>query len=147
MSSLMLALRESVRYRGRSGHWSWVAHRISGLAILSFLVIHVWDTANATYAPNVYRWSVELFKHPLFGLGEVGLVAAVFYHAFNGIRISLLDFKPEWWKYQQRSAAITWTLFFVIFIPIAIMMIVGIANNCGHVANCWAFPRLSDYTG
>ena len=40
MSSLMLTLRESVRYRGRSGHWS--------LAILSVLVIHVWDTANAT---------------------------------------------------------------------------------------------------
>jgi succinate dehydrogenase / fumarate reductase, cytochrome b subunit len=146
MSSLMLTLRESVRYRGRSGHWSWVAHRLSGLAILSFLVIHVWDTANATYAPDVYRWSVEVFKHPLFGLGEVGLVGAVLYHAFNGIRISLLDFKPEWWKYQQKSAMISWGLFLIVFIPIAIMMISGIISHCSHGASCWVFPRLSDFT-
>lgn len=147
MSSLILTVRESARYRGRSGHWSWVAHRLSGLAILSFLVIHVWDTANATYAPNVYRWSVELFKHPLFGLGEVALVGAVLYHAFNGIRISLLDFKPEWWKHQQRSAAITWALFLIIFIPVAIIMISSIIDHCSHGTSCWAFPRLSDYTG
>ena len=73
MSTLLLTLRESVRYRGRSGHWSWIAHRLSGLAILSFLLIHVWDTANATYAPAVYEWSVALFKHPLFGVGEIGI--------------------------------------------------------------------------
>ena len=47
MSSLILTVRESIRYRGRSGQYSWLAHRISGLAILFFLVIHVWDTANA----------------------------------------------------------------------------------------------------
>jgi succinate dehydrogenase / fumarate reductase cytochrome b subunit len=141
----MLTIRESVRYRGRSGHWSWLAHRLSGLAILAFLIVHVWDTANATYAPHLYRWSVDVFKQPLFGLGEVALVGAVLYHAFNGVRLTVLDFKPEWWKHQQRSAIITWALFFVAFIPIAVMMINGIVTNCSHVANCWAFPRLSDY--
>ena len=32
MSSLILTVREAMRYRGRSGHWSWVAHRLSGLS-------------------------------------------------------------------------------------------------------------------
>lgn len=49
MSSFILTVRESIRYRGRSGQYSWLAHRISGLAILLFLVIHVWDTANAFF--------------------------------------------------------------------------------------------------
>ena len=40
MSNLVLTIRESIRYRGRGGHWSWVAHRVSGLAILLFLIIH-----------------------------------------------------------------------------------------------------------
>lgn len=141
MSSLMLTIREGVRYRGRSGHWSWIAHRISGLAILLYLVIHVWDTANATYAPEWYQWSVDLFKHPLFGVGEIGLMAAVLYHAFNGIRITLLDFKPEWWKYQQRSAVIVWALFLIIFIPIAVYMTIGIFEYCGST-NCWTIPPL-----
>ncbi|MCA9932282.1 MAG: succinate dehydrogenase, cytochrome b556 subunit [Anaerolineales bacterium] len=140
MSTLLLTLRESVRYRGRSGHWSWIAHRLSGLAILSFLLIHVWDTANATYAPAVYEWSVALFKHPLFGVGEIGIMAAVLYHAFNGIRITLLDFKPEWWKFQRQSATFVWVLFLVIFIPIGIYMFMGILEYCSHGASCWAIP-------
>ena len=52
MTSLILTVRESIRYRGRSGQYSWLAHRISGLAILFFLVIHVWDTANALFWPQ-----------------------------------------------------------------------------------------------
>lgn len=139
MSTLMLTLREGIRYRGRSGHWSWIAHRVSGLAILAFLVIHVWDTANATYAPEIYKWSIEIFKHPLFGIGEIGVMAAVLYHAFNGIRITVLDFKPEWWKHQQQSATIVWALFLIIFVPIGIYMFMGIVTHCSEVS-CWAFP-------
>ena len=149
MSTLILTIRESARYRGRSGHLSWIAHRLSGLAILSFLLVHVWDTANANFYPDVYRWSVELFKHPLFTLGEIGLVAAVIYHAFNGIRITILDFKPEWWKYQNRSAIIAWTLFLVVFVPIGILMLNGMFDFCAELAgegsSCWTLPQLSEY--
>jgi succinate dehydrogenase / fumarate reductase cytochrome b subunit len=149
MSTLILTLRESVRYRGRSGHWSWVAHRISGLAILSFLSIHVWDTANAHFYPELYQWSLAIFKHPVFAVGEIGVMAAVLYHAFNGIRITILDYRPELWKHQKMSATISWTLFFVIFIPIGIFMFSGIIDHCGGLAtegaSCWSVPRLSDF--
>lgn len=144
ISGLRTTIVEGVRYRGNIGHWSWVAHRISGLAILGFLTIHVWDTANATFAPEIYSWSLDVFKHPLFGLGEVGVLGAVLYHAFNGLRITLLDFKPEWWRYQQRSAYIVWALFLVIFVPIAIYLTVGIVDHCAHTA-CWVLPDINDY--
>ena len=146
MSTLVLTIRESIRYRGRSGHWSWIAHRISGLAILAFLVIHVWDTANAHFAPHLYAWSIAVFKHPLFAISEVPLMAAVLYHAFNGIRITILDFKPEWWQHQQRSAMITWGLFLIIFVPIAIYMFSGFVSHCSELGSeCWHFPRLSEF--
>ena len=149
MASLILTLRESVRYRGRSGQWSWLAHRVSGLAILSFVTIHVWDTANAHFYPELYEWSIALFKNPIFGLGEVGVMAAVLYHAFNGTRITLLDFRPEWWKYQQVSATITWVIFFVIFVPIGIFMLSSIMGHCSELseagASCWTIPSLNDF--
>lgn len=146
MSTLVLTIRESMRYRGRSGHWSWIAHRLSGLAILLFLVIHVWETANAHFWPELYAWSLEVFKYPPIAVGEIPLVGAVFYHAFNGIRITLLDFKPEWWKYQQKSAIIVWVLFAIVFIPIAIYMFSAMVSHCQHAgAACWQFPRLSDF--
>jgi succinate dehydrogenase / fumarate reductase, cytochrome b subunit len=108
MSSFILTVRESIRYRGRSGHYSWLAHRVSGLGILAYLIIHVWETANATFAPDVYRWSLEVFKHPLFGVGEIFLIGALLFHALNGLRIALLDFKPEWWRHQRSSALVVW---------------------------------------
>lgn len=146
MSSFKLAVRESIRYRGRLGHYSWLAHRISGLGILAYLIIHVWDTANATFSPGWYQWTVDLFKHPLFGIGEILLMAALLFHAFNGLRIALLDFKPEWWLQQERSALIVWIAFFVTFVPIGIYMFVGIITYCGEPtawgASCWSIPPL-----
>jgi succinate dehydrogenase / fumarate reductase cytochrome b subunit len=146
MSNLALTIRESIRYRGRGGHWSWVAHRISGLAILLFLTIHVWDTANAHFAPNVYQWSVDVFKWPPVAIGEIPLMAAVLYHAFNGIRISILDYKPELWKHQTKSTQITWGLFLIIFIPIGIYMAYEMVHYWQELGDAWMkFPRLSDY--
>lgn len=149
MTSFITTVRDTVRYRGRSGQWSWLAHRVSGLAILGFLVMHVWDTANAHFYPELYAWSLEVFKHPFFAVGEIFLMAAVLYHAFNGIRITLLDFKPEWWRYQQRSAVIVWVLFLVIFVPIGIYMFSEFISRCSEAgaAACWAFPALSDFIG
>lgn len=149
MASLVLTVREAFRYRGRSGQISWLAHRVAGLAILSFVVIHVWDTANAFFAPHLYAWSLALFKHPLFALGEIGVMAAVLYHALNGFRITVLDYKPEWWLYQRRSALIVWALFFIVFIPIAILMFSGMIGHCSELAteglSCWSVPPLSDF--
>ncbi len=149
MSSLILTVRESIRYRGRSGQYSWLAHRISGLAILTFVVIHVWDTANAYFWPQAYVWSLAIFKHPFFGIGEVGVMAAVLYHAFNGTRITLLDFKPEWWKHQRISAIIVWVIFFVIFIPVAILMLSGMIGHCQALAqigdSCFRIPAFSEF--
>ena len=74
IAGLRTTLVEGVRYRGNIGHWSWVAHRLTGLGILGFLTIHVWDTANATFAPEIYSWSIDVFKHPFFGVGEVSIL-------------------------------------------------------------------------
>lgn len=150
LANLKMTVTESIRYRGRSGHYSWLAHRLSGLAILGFLALHTWDTANAYWFPNAYRWSIDLFKHPFFGAGEIAIMGAVFFHAFNGIRITLLDFKPEWWHYQKRSVTIVWTVFLLLFIPAAAYLLIGIVASCGEPPvwaegltqeySCWSIP-------
>jgi succinate dehydrogenase / fumarate reductase cytochrome b subunit len=143
-STFKLTIRESFRYRGLWGQWSWIAHRLSGLGVLLFLVIHVWDTANATFAPEVYAYTVEVFKWFPLSVGEILLMAAVLYHAFNGIRVTLLDFKPEWWEYQRQSAIAVWVLFAVTFIPIGLFMFGRTLGHCSELAaagsSCFAFP-------
>lgn len=154
LANLQMTIQEALRYRGRTGHYSWLVHRLSGLGILSFLLIHVWDGANTHYWPEMYEWSIALFKHPFFGVGEIAIYGCVLYHAFNGIRITILDFKPEWWHYQDSSAKIVWAIFLVIFIPAAIYLLMGIANSCSYApvwrdgttgSSCWALPPFAAF--
>ena len=89
-------------YRGREGMWSWVLHRITGVAIFFFLLVHILDTALIRVSPEAYDAVIAQYKNPIMGLGEVALVGAIAYHAFNGLRIILVDFWP-WATRHQRQ--------------------------------------------
>ena len=67
--------------------WSWVLHRITGVAIFFFLLVHVLDTALIRLSPEAYDAVIGTYKNPIMGLGETVLVAAIVYHAYNGLRI------------------------------------------------------------
>ena len=82
--------------------WSWVLHRISGATIFFFLLVHVVDTALVRVSPDAYNQVIDTYKIPIVGLMEVGLVAAVLYHALNGVRIILIDFWKDGPKHQRK---------------------------------------------
>jgi len=89
-------------YRGREGMWSWVGHRITGVVIFFFLLVHVLDTSLVRVSPGAYDAVIATYKNPLMALGEVGLVAAIIFHAFNGLRLILVDFWKQGPKYQRQ---------------------------------------------
>lgn len=107
-------------YRGREGMWSWVAHRITGIAIFFFLLVHVLDTAMVRVSPEAYNAVMEVYKNPIMGLGEAVLVAAIVYHAFNGIRIILVDFWKSGAKNQKGMLWGVLILWAVVMIPFLI---------------------------
>jgi succinate dehydrogenase / fumarate reductase cytochrome b subunit len=123
----VLTLTETLRYRGAIGQWSWVLHRITGLGVLFFLTLHVIDTSGPFFTPNCTS-CIATYQTPLFTIGEFALVAAVVFHALNGVRISLFDFRPKWWKHQQRAALVVFGLSILFLIPVFILMF-------GHVLN------------
>lgn len=88
-------------YRGREGMWSWVAHRVTGMLIFVFLLVHVLDTALVRISPEAYNTVIGAYKNPIMGIAEAGLVAAVVFHAFNGIRVMLVDFWSKGTRYQR----------------------------------------------
>ena len=69
--------------------WSWVLHRITGVPIFFFLFAHVLDTALVRVCPEAYDKVIDTYKNPFVNLLEFGLVAAVLFHALNGLRIIL----------------------------------------------------------
>jgi succinate dehydrogenase / fumarate reductase cytochrome b subunit len=110
-------------YRGREGQWSWVAHRVTGVAIILFLFAHVVDTALVGWGPQAYNRVVRVYQNPLVGLLELGLVAAVIYHALNGLRIMVIDFWPKMNDWNRQLIYGTWTLYAASMLPIAVIMI------------------------
>lgn len=94
-------------YRGREGMWSWVAHRVTGVLIFFFLFAHVLDTALVRVSPEAYDTVIQTYKTPLVNLMEYGLVAAILFHALNGLRVVAVDFWSKGPKYQKQML---WTV-------------------------------------
>jgi len=134
LTSLVLTLTETMRYKGALGQWSWVLHRITGLGVVFFLTLHVIDTSWSVFYPQLYVEAIATYQTPLFTIGEFGLVACVVYHALNGLRIAIIDYKPVWWKYQQRAALYVLGGTVIILVPVFFLMF-------GHVLRFYQDPN------
>ena len=100
--------------------WSWVLHRITGVAIFFFLLVHILDTALVRVSPEAYNAVMSTYKNPIMGLGELVLVGAIIFHALNGLRIILVDFWSKGVKYQRYMfwAVIgVWVVLMAGFVP------------------------------
>jgi succinate dehydrogenase / fumarate reductase, cytochrome b subunit len=122
MATLVLTVTETLRYRGKLGQWSWALHRIAGLGTLLFLFLHVVDTSWAVFYPNLYTEAIAVYQSPLFTLGEFALVACVVYHALNGFRIVIFDWKPQWWHKQASAARLVIIGTVLLLIPTFVLM-------------------------
>lgn len=99
--------------------WSWVLHRITGVAIYFFLLVHILDTSLVRLSPAAYNAVIGTYQTPIMGLGELGLVIAIGYHALNGLRIVLIDF----WSFGTRHQKLMW----YIVLAVWVILIVGFA--------------------
>lgn len=109
-------------YRGREGQWTWVAHRATGVGILIFLFAHIVDTALVGWGPEAYNRVVAVYHNPVVELLELGLVAAVIYHALNGVRIMIIDFWPQTAVRHRWLSWGTLALFAASMAPITYLM-------------------------
>ena len=109
-------------YKGHEGQYSWLMHRITGVAIILFLFSHVIDTAVIGWGPEAYNRVVSVYENPLVRLLEYGLVAAVLYHAINGMKILLIDFFPSLAKNIRDLGFASFVIFLASMIPVTIIM-------------------------
>ncbi len=106
--------------------WSWLLHRITGLGILLFLLVHIVDISLLGFGPTVYNEGIALFGTTIIRIISLALIAAVLYHAFNGVRIILIDFWPKGVRYQGIMFAAVMVLSIVCFLPMAYFVIAPI---------------------
>lgn len=141
-----LSLGSAVRYRGREGMWTWILHRVTGLGVLFFLMLHIAETATVIYWPDFYDTLLDGYKTPLFRLAELVIFFSVLYHALNGLRIVVQDFWPRAMRFQRQ---LVWTVAAVTalgMVPVTWIMLApmfGLAEEPGverHRERCLERP-------
>jgi succinate dehydrogenase / fumarate reductase cytochrome b subunit len=106
--------------------WSWVLHRITGILIFFFLVVHVLDTALVRVSPEAYDAVLATYKNPIVGLAEVGLVGAVLYHGLNGLRIALVDFWGHGPRYHRQLLYAVVALWVAAMVPFTVRHLMNV---------------------
>ena len=75
-----------------TGMWAWVLFRVSGLVLLAYLFVHLWVISQGRLGGRGTLDSYfAFFDKPLLVFFDLMLVAAVLYHALNGVRVLLMD--------------------------------------------------------
>ena len=119
------AMAALVKYRGGVGQLSFVLHRLTGLGILLFLVIHVVDTSTVFFFPSLYDDAIAVYRSVPFMMGEIFLVFSVIYHGVNGARIAIFDLylvKNCEIKTQRNSVKWALAVSILLWLPAAFIM-------------------------
>src|SRR4051812_16905002 len=99
-------------YRGKSGQWAFISHRITGFLVFMFLMLHVVDVS-LVQDKHLYNEVHAVYGNVLLRVFEVGLLFALVFHALNGLRIILIDFFPDAIRSDKTLFAV------VVFITLA----------------------------
>jgi succinate dehydrogenase cytochrome b subunit len=110
-------MRLLLSYRGREGMVAWAFHRISGIAIWAFVVLHVVDIYLVGGNPQQYDDLLQFYASVPGRFLEVLLGGALLYHALNGLRIIAIDLWPAMTVYHRQMWWLSWILFFALGIP------------------------------
>jgi succinate dehydrogenase / fumarate reductase cytochrome b subunit len=99
-------------------------HRLSGVALALYLLLHVVDISLVMYGPEGPFNAFLAFYHQWpFRVGLLLVIAGVVYHAFNGLRIILMDFTGWGVKFQRPMWYGVLGICLVIGVPVSIKIL------------------------
>ncbi|MBW2062996.1 MAG: succinate dehydrogenase, cytochrome b556 subunit [Deltaproteobacteria bacterium] len=115
----MKAYKPKKHYRWHPGFVFWLLHRLAGLGLAGYLILHVWVLSHLLKGEAEFKRIMDAFDHPVIRLMEIGLLGLVLFHGLNGLRILLMDYGPmankeSYIKYLAGT-----------FIVIAVLFIIG----------------------
>ncbi|MBN2171852.1 MAG: succinate dehydrogenase, cytochrome b556 subunit [Candidatus Krumholzibacteriota bacterium] len=77
------------RYGGE--RYLYTLHRLTGLGILLYFALHILVNLSRVFGRESWDSLMAIFESPAFKIGEFLVFAAFAYHAFNGIRLVLIE--------------------------------------------------------
>src|SRR5438128_1912591 len=111
-------------YRRHSGSWAYILQRLTGIGLIAYLFIHIWALSSLTHGRAAFAEEMKTFTTPVFKFAEWALGALVMFHAFNGIRIAVVDL-ANGARYHKKLLGAVW----VTGIAVVVMMFFLIFSN------------------
>ncbi|MBS1251982.1 MAG: Succinate dehydrogenase 2 membrane subunit SdhC [Anaerolineales bacterium] len=100
-----------------TGFISFVLRRLTGVALVIYLFLHMWVIGSVNSGSEAFDARLALVQTPIFKLAEIALLAAVVYHAFDGIRLLIVHYVGVT-EYRK-------SLFYAAFAVAALLTIAG----------------------
>ncbi len=116
------------RYQGGVGMLAWLLHRISGLALSAYLLLHIWDLRAAQRGAQAFDEALVVFQTPFWKVMDLLLLAAVLFHTLNGIRLLLFD-AGRGIRYQRQLFWVAFGLTIAIFLYSSVMVFTHLPSD------------------
>lgn len=135
---------EIKRYPNRLGIMGWLGggrwgverylytlHRITGVGILLYFLMHIFVTATRAISPELWTGTMNAVSGMFFVIGEYLVFIAFAFHALNGIRLGLIELgiltgPAEEPVYPYRSSLNVQRPFMIVMMILAaVVVIVG----------------------
>lgn len=114
--------RRPTGYRGTPGQWAFLTHRVTGVLVFLFLLLHVVDVSLVRW-PDLYDDVHAVYGNIVLRVFEVGLLFALVFHALNGLRIIAVDFFPGAVRDERRLLGGVVALTLAACIPGAVVIL------------------------
>ena len=124
-------VKENLSYKKDPGSWAWILHRITGIALIGYLFLHIFSLSPLTQGEAAFNEKMVSFTTPFFMFLEWLLFAFVLFHSFNGIRIVLVDW-ADGARYQKSLYVWSWIIGVILFLAMGIVMFsyeIGLATR------------------
>lgn len=120
---IFVKLFDELKKNFNTGMIAWLLHRITGLALVFYILLHTFVIGSARYGAESFNKTLSSVQTTVFHVFEIGLIGCVFYHLLNGIRLLIIDFtflskihKVLFWIFMIFFTGIMiWTSYIIIF--------------------------------
>lgn len=100
-----------------TGFLSFVLRRFTGVALVLYLLLHIWVIGSSLSSPAAFDDRLNFLQSDLFKVMEIALLAAVIYHAFDGVRLLLVN----WFKITEKRKS----MFYSVMVISTLLVIAG----------------------
>ena len=112
-----VSLATALRYKGQGPMLTYILHRIGGVGMAVFVAVHILASLlggkGGVLVNSIYEnWLFQLF-----------IFFCVFFHALNGLRITILDLWPRLIPYQREAIWVEWAIFLPLYAVAAIVIV------------------------